>query len=204
MPATPVARQRSPSTPPPAEFPRKNSPNATPQASFARKNSPSAGLPAAPPRKNSPGTPENSVFQPFWACRANFFALTPTIRPSRANFFAHRTQPRTNFETNDASAATDMGQRETTITTARPSTATIETGITSAPKKRSKNAHSSPAKAMAVSTPHTYERAKATPVSGERVAWSTGPRCNTRGRRWGLAGRPVCGRRYKRRQTNTI
>ena len=25
--------------------------------------------------------------------RANFFALTPTIRPSRANFFAHRTPP---------------------------------------------------------------------------------------------------------------
>ena len=176
MPATPVARQRSPSTPPPAEFPRKNSPNATPQASFARKNSPSAGLPAAPPRKNSPGTPENSVFQPFWACRANFFA--------------HRTQTRTNFETNDASAATDAGQYETADTTAT--------------EKCTKYSFFSPTKAMAVSTPRAYERAKATPVSGERAAWSTGPRCDTRGRRWGLAGRPVCGRRYKRRQTNTI
>ena len=32
--------------------------------------------------KNSPSTPENSIFHPFWACRANFFALTPI--PGRA------------------------------------------------------------------------------------------------------------------------
>ena len=36
------------------------------------------GLPAAYPRKSSPNAPENSVFRPFWACRANFFALTHT------------------------------------------------------------------------------------------------------------------------------
>ena len=28
--------------------------------------------------KNSPSTPDNSVFRPFWACRAIFVALTPT------------------------------------------------------------------------------------------------------------------------------
>ena len=190
MPATPVARQRSPSTKGIRPVARQNSPSSGPSRAYPRKSSPSAGLPAAPPRKNSPGTPENSVFRPFWACRANFFALTPTIRPSRANFFAHRTQTRTNFETNDASAATDAGQYETADTTAT--------------EKCTKYSFFSPAKAMAVSTPHAYERAKATPVSGERAAWSTGPRCDTRGRRWGLAGRPVCGRRYKRRQTNTI
>ena len=34
--------------------------------------------PAAFPRNNSPSTPDNSVFCPFWACWANYFALTPT------------------------------------------------------------------------------------------------------------------------------
>ena len=54
-------------------------------------------------------------------------------------------------------------------------------------------ARPAPAKAMAVSIPYRYQQAKATPVSGERAAWSTGPRCDTRGRRQGLAGRPVGG-----------
>ena len=58
-----------------------------------RKNSPCTPPPAAFPRKTSPGTPENTNFGPFFVRRANFFALTPTIRPSRANFFAHRTPP---------------------------------------------------------------------------------------------------------------
>ena len=51
-------------------------------AALPRKNSPSTGLSVAHPRKNSPSTPENSIFRPFWACRANFFALTPI--PGRA------------------------------------------------------------------------------------------------------------------------
>ena len=38
----------------------------------------------------------------------------------RVNSFAHRTQRRGDIETNDTSAATDAGQHETTITTARP------------------------------------------------------------------------------------
>ena len=202
MPATPVARQRSPSTKGIRPVARQNSPSSGPSRAYPRKSSPSAGLPAAPPRKNSPGTPENSVFQPFWACRANFFALTPTIRPSRANFFAHRTQPRADFETNDASAATDAGQYETADTTATEKC--TKYSLRHSPQYPGHISFFSPAKAMAVSTPRAYERAKATPVSGERAAWSTGPGCGTRGRRRGLAGRPVGGRRYKRRQTNTI
>lgn len=43
-------------------------------AALPRKSSPSTGLSVAHPRKNSPSTPENSIFRPFWACRANFFA----------------------------------------------------------------------------------------------------------------------------------
>ena len=42
------------------------------------------------------------------------------IRPSKANSFAHGTQPRGGFETNDTFAPTDGGQHETTIATARP------------------------------------------------------------------------------------
>ena len=58
------ARQSSPGAGLPAAYPRKSSPNAAPPAAF--------------PRKSSPNAPENSVFQSFWACRANFFALTHT------------------------------------------------------------------------------------------------------------------------------
>ena len=54
-----------------------------------RQKSPSTGLPAAFPRKSSPNAPENSVFRPFWACRANFFALAPT--PGRAGRTFSRT-----------------------------------------------------------------------------------------------------------------
>ena len=96
---------------------------------------------------------------------ANFFALTPTIGPRRANYFAHRTQRRGGSATNDTSAATDAGQHETTIATARPRTATIETGGTSATEKRTKCAHFSPAKAMTVSTGPPHGPAKAKPVS---------------------------------------
>ena len=44
-------------------------------------------------RRNLSSTPQTTDFRPFFVRRANFFALTPTIRPSRANFFAHRTPP---------------------------------------------------------------------------------------------------------------
>ena len=79
--------------------------------------------------------------------------------PSRANFFAHRAQRRGEIETNDTSATADAGQHETAIAFARPSTTTVETDNTSATEKHAKNTHFAPAKAMAVSTPPTYERA---------------------------------------------
>ena len=100
---------------------RKNSPSSGPPAAFPRKNSPSTASPLAFPRKSSPSKRKNADFGVFRACRANFFALTPTIRPRRANFFAHE--------------ARQDGGIETTITTARPQTATIETTITSATEK---------------------------------------------------------------------
>ena len=55
---------------------------------LVRKTSPSTSPPPAFPRKNSPRTPQNANFGPFFVRRANFVALTPTIRPSRENFFA--------------------------------------------------------------------------------------------------------------------
>ena len=75
-------RKSSPGTRLPVALPRKSSPNTGLPVVLPRKNSPGTGLPVALPRKNSPSTPENSIFRPFWACRANFFALTPI--PGRA------------------------------------------------------------------------------------------------------------------------
>ena len=89
----------------------------------------------------------------FRACRANFFALTSTIRPRRANFFAHEARQRGDFETDN--------------TTARPQQGSLETGITSAPEKCTKNTHFASAKAMAVSVEARPAPAKATTVSIE-------------------------------------
>ena len=69
------------------------------------------------------------------------------------------------YETRAPSTGTDAGQRETTITTAHPSTTTVETGDTSATEKHAKNTHFSPAKAMTVSTSPPHRPAKATRVS---------------------------------------
>ena len=116
-----------------------------------------------------------------------FYARTH-IRPSRATNTAHRTQKHSDIETNN--------------TTARPQQGTTETAITFVPTNCTKNAHFSPAKAIAVSNPHRHKqakatrvsveaqpaRAKATAVSNHRAAWPTGPGCSTRGRRRGLAG----------------
>ena len=96
----------------------------------------------------------------FRACRANFFALTSTIRPRRANFFAHEARQHGDFETDN--------------TTAHPQQGTSETGIASVPENCTKTAHFSPAKAMAVSVPHGYKRAKATGVSDNRTPGQQG------------------------------
>ena len=102
-------------------------------------------------RKTSPSAPQNAYFAPFLV--------------GWANYFARRTQPRGDFETNDTSAAADAGHRETAITTAHPSTATVETDNTSATEKHAKNTHLSPAKAMTVSVEAQPARAKAMTVS---------------------------------------
>ena len=171
----------------------------------------------------------------FWAifrALGELFRARTHHQTKQGELFRAQDPAHGDFETNDTSTATDSGQHETTITTARPQQGSLETGIASAPENCTENAHFAPAKAMAVSiearptpakamavsigarpapakatmvsTPHRCQQAKATPVSGERAAWSTGPRCDTRGRWRALAGRPVGGRRYKRRQTNTI
>ena len=81
-------------------------------------------------------------------------------KPSRANFFTHRTQPRGNCETAITTATADADQHETTITTAT--------------EKLTQNTHFSPAKAMAVSVGAKPARAKATPVSRERFMMPAG------------------------------
>ena len=127
-------------------------------------------------RKNSPSKRKNADFGVFCACRANFFA--------------HKARQR--------------GDLETDNTTARPQQGTAETDNTSAPENCAKNAHFSPAKAMAVSVEARSPPAKATGVSDNRPSWPTGPVCGAHGRRRGLARRPVGGQCYKRRQTNAI
>ena len=126
--------------------------------------------------KNSPSKRKNADFGVFCACRANFFA--------------HKARQR--------------GDLETDNTTARPQQGTAETDNTSAPENCAKNAHFSPAKAMAVSVEARSPPAKATGVSDNRPSWPTGPVCGAHGRRRGLARRPVGGQCYKRRQTNAI
>ena len=83
-----------------------------------------------------------------------------------------------------------MGPSRANFFAHRAQRGNCETAITSASEKRAQNAYFSPAKAMA--------------VSDNRATWPTGPGCDARGRRRGLSGRPVGGRRYKRRQTNAI
>ena len=127
-------------------------------------------------------------FGAIFRALGELFRARTLTRPSRANFFAHRTRPRANFETNNTSPATDAGQHETAGTTARPQQATIETGNTTATGKCTKNAHFAPTKATTVSIEARPAPAKATGVSDNRLSWPTGPGCGTRGRRRDLAG----------------
>ena len=92
------------------------------------------------------------------------------------------------YETRAPSTGTDAGQRETTITTAHPSTTTAETDNTSATEKHAKNTHFAPAKVPPVSTSPPHRPAKATPVStphgherakATRVSTQTADRCAT-------------------------
>ena len=55
-----------------------------------RKTSPGATPPAVLSRKNSPSAPQNADFEPFFVCRANFFALVSA--PGRAGRTFSRTE----------------------------------------------------------------------------------------------------------------
>lgn len=121
-------------------------------------------------------------------CRANYFALTPTTRPRRANVFAHKAQ--------------QHGDVETTNTTARSQQGTAETNDTSAPEKTAPKTPISHPQRYGGLTCHRYQRAKAMMVSDKRATRPTGSGCGARGRWRGLPS-DQC-RRYKRRQTNTI
>ena len=77
---------------------------------------------------------------------------------------------------------------ETNNTTARPQQGNSETGITSAPEKCTKNAHFTPAKAMAVSVKARPTPAEATTVSDKRPCCPTGPGGGTHGWWRGPAG----------------
>ena len=86
----------------------------------------------------------------FWGifrALGELFRAHTHAKPSRANFFAHKTQHNGDAETDN----------------------------TSSTEKRAKNTRFSPAKATPVSTSHGHKLAKATGVSKNRTAWSTGP-----------------------------
>ena len=101
--------------------------------------------------------------------QGELFRARTHIRASRATNIVHRTQKHGDVETNN--------------TTARPQQGTAETAITFAPENCTKNAHFSPAKAMAVSIPHIYQRAKATGVSDNQAARPVAPKHGPHGQR---------------------
>ena len=117
-----------------AALPRKSSPSTGLSAAIPRKNSPGIGLSVAHPRKSSPSTPENSIFRPFWACRANFFALTPI--PGRAGrTFSHIARDEGNFETTNTFARHTARPLETSNTFAGHAARPLETDNTFAGSK---------------------------------------------------------------------
>ena len=171
----------------PCRYTRKNSPS-TPSPPLTReKTRPAQGIlgptryetrPARTPHrlnryKTRPAHHKTPIFGHFSRARRIFsrsgrqqaeqgelFHAQADNKPSRANFFTHRTQPRGNCETAITTATADADQHETTITTAT--------------EKLTQNTHFSPAKAMAVSVGAKPARAKATPVSRERFMMPAG------------------------------
>ena len=83
------------------------------------------------------------LFSSLFRSLGELFRAHAHTGPSRAKKFAHSTQKHGDFETDN--------------TTAHPQQGTYETRITSARANCTKNAHFSPAKAMAVSIPHEHE-----------------------------------------------
>ena len=72
-PGTKLSKHAPTSSPPGTKLSQRPRSTAVP-----RKSSPSTPHTTTEPRKSSPSTPKNGVFRLFRACRANFFALTPT------------------------------------------------------------------------------------------------------------------------------
>ena len=104
--------------------------------------------------------------------QGELFRILARTRPRRVTNIAHEVRQHGDIETNN--------------TTAHPQQWTAETDNTSAPENCTKNAHFSPAKAMAVSIPHRHQRAKAIGVSDNQATWPTGPGCGARERRQDL------------------
>ena len=90
------------------------------------------------------------LFSAIFRSLGELFRAHARIKASQGEF-AHRTQRPGDAETNNPTAHPRHGTAETAITSAHPQHGTTETAIPSAPKNRTKNAHFSPAKAMAVS-----------------------------------------------------
>ena len=126
----------------------------------SRKSSPSNGPPSSPSAKR---LAQRTLKRRNWA------VFSPL-----GEFFRARMHTRTSRATNVAHETRQHGDVETTNTTAHSQQGTTETRITSARANCTKNAHFSPAKAMAVSTGPPHRPAKATPVSRpthERNRW---------------------------------
>ena len=136
------------------------------QGRLARENRPARPLQRHFREKTRPASVKTPILS-HCERAGELFRAHAHIRPRRANFFAHEAQQHSDVETNN--------------TTARPQTATIETTITSATEKRTQNAHFAPAKVIAVSIPHRYQRAKAMAVSDNRPTWPTGPGSDAHG-----------------------
>ena len=154
--------------------------------------------------KTRPARHKTPILGHFSCAGRTFSRLHDDHSAAGRTFSRSRPHPRPSRATNIAQEARQHGDIETNNTTAHPQQGTIETAITSAPEKHTKNAHFPPAKAMTVSIPHGHQRAKATMVSNHRATWPTGPGRGAGGRRRSLTELQVAGQRYKRRQTSAI
>ena len=115
----PVSRQRLPGTAHQQALPLDKRARHRPTTASPRKTSPGTAPPPAFPRKNSPSTPQTADFGPFFMRWANFFALMPTIRPSRAKNVAHWARKHERLERKIAPARGVRGRRETFFAHAR-------------------------------------------------------------------------------------
>ena len=196
-------------------------PNTPPPSAFPRKNSHSTPPPAAFPRKNSPSTPENADLGPFFVRWANFFALAPT--PGQAGRTFSRTghghvpslKPMTPLQ------PLMQASMKPPAPLLAPKQRPLKPATPLQPKNARKTASFRPQRRWRFQLglgqhPQRRCRFQLTPLTGPQrrrrfhardfqcPRAAAGPGCGTRGRRRGLPGRPVGGRRYKRRQTNTI